>query len=156
MLVSNRFGHFVLLFVEYTLTNTHLLIHVHACTCTTHFIAACLLTHIHVCYFLQATQSLETGDKPLLEDNDGPKPEADKGVVRRSSSGGFIVNKPDPSTLPISQHIRHNYRGGPREQLYQRQPTLPSLPEHEDIAGTTEEEGAVSKENTDQQQLTTL
>ena len=58
------------------------------------------------------------------------------------------MNKPDPSILPSGPHIRHNYRGGPREQ-YQRQPTLPSLPEMDDTAaGEEEEEEEAERERT--------
>ena len=75
------------------------------------------------------------------------------------------MNKLDPSILPTGQHIRHNYRGGPRE--YQRQPTLPSLPEVDDSAGAMEEgvaseDGVAMEEREDisnwqqQKQLTTL
>ena len=66
-------------------------------------------------------------------------PEADKGAIRRSSSGGFIVSKPDPGILSMGPHVRHNYRGGGRGE-YQRQPTLPSLPEMEDTPGALQEE----------------
>ena len=95
----------------------------------------------------QATQSLEKSEKEGSEESGGPTEEADKGVLRRSSTGGFIVNKPDPSVLPVGQHIRHNKHrgGGPREQLHQRQPTLPSLPELEDTAGATEEDTATEE-----------
>lgn len=110
---------------------------------------------------IQATQSLETVEKASNTEVNGPSQEVeesdDKGAVRRSSSGGFIVNKPDPSILPSGQHIRHNYRGGPREhvQSYQRQPTLPSLPEVDDAAGSGDtEEGVATEEQ--QKQLTTL
>ena len=71
------------------------------------------------------------------------------------------MNKPDPSILPPpGPHIRHNYRSGPREQLYQRQPTLPSLPEMDDAAAEDEEGEKEEKRKEDtfsqRQQLTTL
>lgn len=96
---------------------------------------------------LQATQSLEnTGQeesgKTATENGQQEQqlsPEADKGAIRRSSSGGFIVSKPDPSILSMGLHIRQNYRGGGRGE-YQRQPTLPSLPELEDTPGAMQEE----------------
>ena len=94
--------------------------------------------------------------------------ETDTSIVHHSSSGGFIVSKPDPGMLSTrGPHTRHNYRsgGGGREQ-YQRQPTLPSLPELEDnteaLEGEEEEgrDGRAAKELDSQQQqrklLTTL
>lgn len=94
---------------------------------------------------LQATQSLEKAGKE--ESGKAPtesgqqhhhqlSPETDKGAIHRSSSGGFIVSKPDPSILSMGPHGR---RGGGRGE-YQRQPTLPSLPELEDTPGALQEE----------------
>ena len=131
----------------------------HLLNCSLH-----ILIHSHTHPHIQATQSLETVEKSPEAESGGPKQEieTDMGAIHQSSSRGFIVNKPDPSILSTGQHIRHNYRGGLRE--YQRQPTLPSLPE---VEGSTEEgvasEDGVAmedgKENSNwqqKQQLTTL
>ena len=120
--------------------------------------ASCVLQFLCLCELsvsiLQATQSLESTNKEesgktpaesgkqqqqlqLLQDQSSPG--ADKGAVRRSSSGGFIVSKPDPSILSVGPHLRHNYRGGGRGE-YQRQLTLPSLPEMEDSPGALRED----------------
>ena len=106
---------------------------------------------------LQATQSLdntskeESGKTPTengqRQQQQQLSPEADKGAIHRSSSGGFIVSKPDPGILSMGSLTRHNYRGGGRGD-YQRQPTLPSLPELEDTPGALQEgeEGEVGGE----------
>lgn len=105
-----------------------------------------MVLHAFYVLILQATQSLDntseeesgktTTDNGQRQQHHQLSPEADKGAINRSSSGGFIVSKPDPGILSMG---RHNYRGGGRGE-YQRQPTLPSLPELEDTPGALQEE----------------